>query len=91
VCGADGKELLVLEVTAPPGYKIPPHTHPGEEFAYTLEGVLTSTSTGEVRGPGQGVFYKRGDIGGAVVGDKPVKLLTIFVVDKGKPRTELVK
>lgn len=91
VSGVEGKELLVFEVTAPPGYTFPLHTHPGEEFAYTLEGTLTTTSTGEVRGPGQSAFYKRGDIGGSVVGDTPAKFLAIFVVDKGKPLTELVK
>jgi hypothetical protein len=35
--------------------------------------------------------YRRGNIGGSVVGDIPVKILVVFVVDKGKPLTELVK
>jgi quercetin dioxygenase-like cupin family protein len=36
--GVDGTEIIVSRVTIPPNASLPKHWHPGEEFAYILEG-----------------------------------------------------
>ena len=37
---ADGLEVVTSHVELPPGMQLPKHTHPGEEFAYIIEGSL---------------------------------------------------
>ncbi|MHC5066923.1 MAG: cupin domain-containing protein [Planctomycetota bacterium] len=39
--GVDGTEVIVSRVTIPPNTSLPKHWHPGEEFAYILEGSVT--------------------------------------------------
>ena len=36
--GFEGAEVIVSRVTVPPNTSLPKHWHPGEEFAYILEG-----------------------------------------------------
>lgn len=38
--GAENTEVVVSRVTVPPNTTLPKHWHPGEEFAYILEGSL---------------------------------------------------
>ena len=38
LAGFDGGEVIVSRVTIPPHTTLPRHWHPGEEFAYVLEG-----------------------------------------------------
>ena len=37
---ADGLEVVTSYVELPGGMQLPRHTHPGEEFAYIIEGSL---------------------------------------------------
>ncbi|MDT9702393.1 cupin domain-containing protein, partial [Streptomyces sp. P17] len=72
-----------------PGETLPRHIHHGEEAAYVLEGGTIETPDGkQVPFPtGRTIINKR-DVphgGFKVVGDKSVKLLTVHIVDKGKP------
>ena len=39
--GAEGLEVVVSRVTLPPDTMLPQHWHPGEEFAYVLNGTVT--------------------------------------------------
>lgn len=39
--GVEGTEVIVSHVTVPPNSALPKHWHPGEEFAYVLEGSVT--------------------------------------------------
>ncbi len=77
------------------GETVPRHTHPGIEAGYVLQGTL-------VQLPGQAPmmmqtgssFMNLRDVphaGFTVVGDQPLKLLTVHVVDKGKPLYAWVK
>ena len=82
-------EVVLSIVEAPPGATIDRHFHNGEEAFYILQGsaiqvpgkdpsaLATGASGINVRNvPHAG--YK-------VVGDKPLKILSVHVVDKGKP------
>jgi quercetin dioxygenase-like cupin family protein len=88
-------EVIVGIVELPPGASVPLHTHPGEEAYYVIEG-------GKANGPdGKEVTLATGSAninvrdvphaGIKIVGDKPIKLLTVHIVDKGKPMTVPVK
>ncbi len=40
LAGPENTEVVVSRVTIPPNTELPKHWHPGEEFAYILEGSL---------------------------------------------------
>jgi hypothetical protein len=82
-------EVIMTVLEAPPGAVLPKHFHYGEEAFYVLEGAMTEVP-GQPVGPriqGTGGINVREvpHAGYKVVGDKPLKLLTVHVVDKGKP------
>jgi quercetin dioxygenase-like cupin family protein len=35
-----GREVIQVRVDFAPGVAVPPHSHPGEEIAYVIEGLL---------------------------------------------------
>jgi quercetin dioxygenase-like cupin family protein len=80
----------LLEVA--PGATVPRHFHHGDEFSHVLQGAA-------LEAPGQAPMefqtgspiHNARDVvhGGAkVVGSTPLKLLTVHIVDKGKPLSE---
>jgi hypothetical protein len=88
-------EVVMTVLEAPPGAVLPRHFHYGEEAFYVLEGAMTEI-------PGQPPALRPTGTGGInvrevphagykVVGDKPLKLLTVHIVDKGKPIAVEVK
>jgi anti-sigma factor ChrR (cupin superfamily) len=86
--GAPNMEVVLSTVELKPGDSIGLHSHHGVEAAYVMEG-------GMVQSPGKDpIELKAGpgmnlrDVdhaGWKVVGDKPIKIITVHVVDKGKP------
>ena len=56
--GAKDTEVVVSRVTVPPQTSLPMHWHPGEEFAYVLEGALILHQQGE-----DDVKYVQGEVG----------------------------
>ena len=83
------KEIVISVLEVPPGSSIERHTHPGEEAVYVLDGATLQWPDGkEVPRPtGEAGIIVR-DVphaGYKVVGDKSLKLLTVHIVDKGKP------
>jgi quercetin dioxygenase-like cupin family protein len=84
-------EIIVSVLEVPPGVNIAKHTHPGEEAVYVLEGATLQFPDGrEVSRPAGEAGLNVRDVphaGYKVVGDKPLKLLTVHIVDKGKPMT----
>jgi quercetin dioxygenase-like cupin family protein len=56
--GVENTEVVVSITTVPPNTTLPKHWHPGEEFAYVLEGSLTLWQEGK---PDE--HYKKGDVG----------------------------
>jgi quercetin dioxygenase-like cupin family protein len=88
-------EIVVGIVEVPPGASGVLHTHPGEEAYYVIDGATAESPDGKpvkfeagtaqinVRGVPHGAFK--------VTGDKTLKLLTVHIVDKGKPMMQPVK
>jgi quercetin dioxygenase-like cupin family protein len=88
-------EIVVGIVEVPPGAAGVLHTHPGEEAYYVLEGTTMETPDGKpvTLATGASMINVRDVPHGAfkVTGDKPLKLLTVHIVDKGKPMFVPVK
>ena len=75
-------------VTIPPNTSLPKHWHPGEEFAYVLEGSVTLWQKGK-----RNTLGKAGDvlkvplkqIHTAITDDEGVTLLVFRVHERGQP------
>jgi quercetin dioxygenase-like cupin family protein len=87
-----GREMLQARVDFAPGATFPRHTHPGEEIIYVLSGTL------EYEVAGKAVTLKAGDVlfvpTGVVhaarnVGDVPAAELATYLIEKGKPLTQI--
>lgn len=89
VSGDDSREIVTQLVEFPPGATSPRHFHNGEESFYVLEGgtVQTPGKEPKERLPGEHGINQRGvpHAGYTVVGDRTIKILSVYVVDKGKP------
>lgn len=84
-----GREAVVARVEVAPGAKAGRHTHPGDEISYVLEGESTLIIDGQpprIVKAGESFVIPAGTIHDAHNNtDKPVKLLGVYVVEKGKP------
>ena len=89
VSGDPGKEIVVQIVEVPPGATSPRHLHNGEEVFYVLDGAMTQMPDGakQERVTGSVGINKRGvpHAGYKVIGDKTLKMMSVYVVDKDKP------
>jgi quercetin dioxygenase-like cupin family protein len=87
-------EAVMAIAEIPPGGTSGRHTHPGIELAYVLDGSVTLQHDGE-----KAKTYKAGDAMQNVsvvhnatnTGKKPVKILAVYIVEKGKPMAEPAK
>jgi quercetin dioxygenase-like cupin family protein len=88
-------EVIVSLFEAQPGAVVPKHFHYGEEAFYVLEGSMVEIPGQQpvARATGSSGINPREvpHAGYKVVGDKPLKLLTVHIVDKGKPIQVLVQ
>jgi len=82
-------EILLGVLEVQPGATIPRHFHYGEEVAYVLDGTMIQLPDKEPQllATGTSVHNAREVVHGGqkVVGDKPLKILTTHIVEKGKP------
>ncbi|MGU3386664.1 cupin domain-containing protein [Methylobacterium sp. D53M] len=94
VTGLDHLEIVTQLVDFPPGVTSPRHYHHGEETFYVLEGgtVQEPGRPSRERVSGEHGVISRGihHSGYNVVGDRTIKVLSVYVVDKGKPLQESV-
>ena len=83
------KEILLVETTIPPGVVSPRHTHPGEEAYYVVQGSMTEVpgKAPTMRETGTGGINAREvpHAGYKVVGKEALKIVNVYIVDKGKP------
>jgi len=90
-----GWETLQARVDFAPEASFPKHKHPGEEIIYVLEGSLEYQIAGSppvVLKAGDVLFVPYGTVHSARnVGTSPAAELATYVVEKGKPLTEIVK
>jgi quercetin dioxygenase-like cupin family protein len=92
---APGREVIQVLVDFAPGVAFPKHSHPGEEIAYVIEGVLVYELEG--RAPvtlraGDAVFIPAGTPHAVTnVGSGNASELATYIVEKGKPVLVLAK
>ena len=90
----DSKEIIMLAVEFAPGGTTGRHIHPGDEYTFVIQGTLELTAEGrETRRVSAGdVYYNhRGLVHQARnVGEMPAQVNITFILDKGKPLSELV-
>jgi quercetin dioxygenase-like cupin family protein len=90
-----GREAVQVRVELAPGAAFPRHRHPGEEIIYVSEGSLEYEVEGKppvVLKAGEVLFIPAGTIHAAKnTGTVSGAEIATYVVEKGKPLTELVK
>ena len=92
--GVKDTEVIVSRVTVPPNSSLPRHWHPGEEFAYVIEGTVTLWQKGK-----DDVVGKAGDVmkvplkqvHTALTTDEGATILVFRVHEKGKPERVLAE
>jgi quercetin dioxygenase-like cupin family protein len=88
-------ELIISITEGRPGDSVPRHFHHGEEAVYILESATIELPNGQQRtmeaGSANVNVREVAHAGFKVVGDKVLKILTVHVVDKGKPLYEPAK
>jgi quercetin dioxygenase-like cupin family protein len=93
--GVPGREVVQVRVDFASGVAFGKHSHPGEEIAYVLEGLLEYQLEG--RPPvtlkaGDALFIPAGTIHSAKnVGSGNGAELATYIVEKGKPLVVLAK
>ncbi|MEN8005742.1 MAG: cupin domain-containing protein [Candidatus Krumholzibacteriota bacterium] len=92
--GFEGAEVIVSRVTFPPHSSLPKHWHPGEEFAYILEGSVILWQDGEddlVGQAGDVIKIPLKKVHTARTGDESATVLVFRVHEQGKPERALVE
>ncbi|WP_246583509.1 cupin domain-containing protein [Bradyrhizobium iriomotense] len=88
-------DVVVVVVEVPPGEALARHIHPGEEIVYVLQGATLDLPDGTHRElPTGAALINARDVphaGFKVGGNTALKMMNVFVVDKGKPMTEFLK
>lgn len=90
-----GREAIVARVELDPGVAAGRHSHPGDEISYVLEGEGALLIEGEdprrVKA-GESFVIPAHTIHDAInVGPGPLRLVGVYVVDKGKPLATAAK
>lgn len=84
-----GREAVVARVEVAPGARAGRHTHPGDEISYIMEGETTLEMDGQpprVVKAGESFVIPAGVVHDAYNHTAaPVKLVGVYVVEKGKP------
>jgi quercetin dioxygenase-like cupin family protein len=86
--GVGGTEVIVSRVSIPANTSLPKHWHPGEEFAYILEGsvVLWQEGKDEIVGKqGDVVKVPLKQVHTAFTRDEDVTILVFRVHEEGQP------
>ena len=84
----DGYNVITAIAEVPAGGASGRHTHPGVETGYVLDGELDLDVDGQapvIVKAGESYQIPAGAVHNAKAGDKPFKVLGIYIVDKTKP------
>ena len=94
VANVSDQEIMVLEVTYPPGAASDSHRHNAHTIVYVLEGTVKMAVAGgetQTLGPGE-VFYETPDdihtVSMNASDTEPAKILVFFLKKKGAATTE---
>jgi quercetin dioxygenase-like cupin family protein len=86
-----GYQIVMAAVEIPPGFRSGRHTHPGVVVANVQEGVLMLDHEGRPTATykaGDTVFVEAGKVHEDINnGTTPIKLIAVYVIEKGKPLT----
>ena len=84
-----GREAVVARVEVAPGARAGRHTHPGDEISYVIEGqaeLLVDGQPARIVKAGESFVIPAGVVHDAHnPGTEPIKLVGVYVVEKGKP------
>ena len=84
-----GREAVIAHVVIAPGASVGRHTHPGEEISYVSEGegeLLIDGQPARKIKTGDGMIVPAGAIHDARnTGSKPMTIVAVYLVEKGKP------
>jgi quercetin dioxygenase-like cupin family protein len=84
-----GREAVIANIEIAPGGSAGRHTHPGDEISYVLSGegeILMEGKPPLKIKPGEGFVIPGGTKHDAHnTGTEPLKLVGVYVVEKGKP------
>jgi quercetin dioxygenase-like cupin family protein len=84
-----GREAVIANVEIAPGGSVGRHTHPGDEISYVVAGegeILMEGKPPLKIKPGDGFVVSGGTKHDAHnTGTQPLKLIAVYVVEKGKP------
>jgi quercetin dioxygenase-like cupin family protein len=87
--GAPGREVVQARGELEQAGSVGKHTHPGEEVGYVLEGTFEFEVEGKpptTLKAGDSFFVPAGTVhAGKNVGKTPAKVLSTYIVEKGKP------
>lgn len=87
--GVPGREVVQVRVDFAPGVAFPPHSHPGEEIVYVIDGLLEYQVEGKTPvtlKAGEVLFIPAGTIHAAKnIGSGNAAELATYIVEKGKP------
>jgi quercetin dioxygenase-like cupin family protein len=90
-----GREVVSALAEFQPGATVGPHTHPGEEAGYLLEGTLVFEQTGKptvTLKAGETFFVPAGTVHNATnKGTGRTRVLATYIVEKGKPLATATK
>ena len=91
--GVEGTEVIVSRIVMPPNTILPRHWHPGEEFAYVLEGSTILRRDGKpdlTARKGELVKIPLKEIHSAATTDQGATILVFRVHEHGKPERILI-
>jgi quercetin dioxygenase-like cupin family protein len=91
--GVDGTEVIVSRVTIPPHTSLPKHWHPGEEFAYVVEGSATLWQDGKediVGHAGDVLMVPLKQVHTAITADEGAMIIVFRVHEQDKPERVLI-
>jgi quercetin dioxygenase-like cupin family protein len=87
-------EVVFGMAELPAGFKAGRHSHPGPVLAYVMEGefvLMLDGQTDKVSKSGESLQVPANAVHNEGAGDKPAKLLAVYVIEKGKPLALPVK
>jgi quercetin dioxygenase-like cupin family protein len=91
VTGAADKEMTILSIELEPGGASGLHTHPGDEHGTVVEGTLmVKVGNGEYTPVAVGQTFSSPPNTPMEIRnntDKPVRVINVLILEKGKPRT----
>ena len=85
---AEGVEVIVSVIEIGPGFTLPKHYHPGEEFVYVLEGSAVLWQQGKpdvTLGAGEIYRIPLAQVHTAMTGASSAKAIVFRVHQKGEP------